>query len=80
MRRLLPYTGMPSLAPHPSAFYALITLPLISVLGRGAFGLIRAFLGSRLPSTFLFPVVHLGVRQSPRLLLVSVLGFRLTPP
>lgn len=51
---------------------------LISDLGRARFGLTVRFSAIRCESTFLFLVVHLGVRQGPRLPLVSFLGFRLT--
>lgn len=51
---------------------------LIAVLGRARFDLTVRFSAIRCESTFLFLVVHLGVRSGPRLPLVSFLGFRLT--
>lgn len=51
---------------------------LIAVLGRALSTSPYRFSAIRCESTFLFPVVHLGVHSGSRLPLVSFLGFRLT--
>ena len=56
----VPYIGMPSLAPHPSAFLLLFTLRLF-LFSAVRFRPHRSFLCERRESTFLVSVVHLGV-------------------
>ena len=56
----VPYTGMPSLASHPSAFLSLFTMRSLLFLAV-RFRPHRPFLCRRCESTFLISVVHLGV-------------------